>query len=112
MTITIPPEIQATLDKGAPLAVGVSGGKDSCAVAIALHEYLGDYKGPKILIHSDLGVVEWKDSLPTCQRLAERIGWDLVVVRRNAGDIMERWEQRWKNNVARYEALECVKLIL
>src|SRR6202034_3179816 len=32
--------------------------------------------------------------------------------RRAAGDLLERWIQRWKNNVRRYAELECVKLIL
>lgn len=112
MKIIIPNEIQLALAAQSPVAVGVSGGKDSCAVGIAVHEFLTDYSAPKILIHSDLGLVEWKDSLPTCQRLSERLGWPLIVVRRHAGDMMDRWEQRWANNVERYQNLECVKLIL
>jgi hypothetical protein len=35
-------------------------------------------------------VVEWKDSLPVCQKLAKRMKWELVVVRRKAGDLMDR----------------------
>jgi 3'-phosphoadenosine 5'-phosphosulfate sulfotransferase (PAPS reductase)/FAD synthetase len=65
-----------------------------------------------VLIHSDLGQVEWKDSLPTCERLAARLGLELIVVRRQAGGMLERWQTRWANNVARYANLECVKLIL
>ena len=65
-----------------------------------------------MLIHADLGSVEWKGSLPVCARLAEQIGWELIVVRRKAGGMMERWEKRWENNIARYMALECVKVIL
>lgn len=112
--VSITPQITKLLHAGAPVAVGVSGGKDSCAVAIRLNDYLTEigHHGPRILIHSDLGVVEWKDSLPACQRLARRLGWDLVVVRRKAGDLMDRWEKRWSNNVERYESLSCVKLIL
>lgn len=110
--IYCPDVIKAALAKKAAVAVGVSGGKDSCAVAIAVAEFLSDYGGPKLLIHSDLGGVEWKDSAATCLRLAQRLGWELVVVRRKAGGMMERWEQRWHNNVVRYINLECVKLIL
>lgn len=108
--------ITSMLEDGSKCAVsvGVSGGKDSAAIAIAMDKYLSSigYKGPKILTHSDLGRVEWRESLPTCQRLANYIGWELVTVRRKAGDMMDRWLKRWENNVQRYTDLECVKLIL
>lgn len=112
--VSVTPEISELLAADAPVCIGVSGGKDSSAVAIRLSEYLDQigHKGPRLLIHSDLGVVEWKDSLPTCRRLAARLGWELVVVKRGAGDLMERWEKRWQNNVERYENLSCVRLIL
>lgn len=99
---------------GAAVAFGVSGGKDSIAGAIATWAHLDaiGHTGPRVLIHSDLGRVEWKDSLPTCERLAALLGAELVVVRREAGDMMDRWLTRWRNNVARYESLSCVKLIL
>jgi 3'-phosphoadenosine 5'-phosphosulfate sulfotransferase (PAPS reductase)/FAD synthetase len=47
-----------------------------------------------------------------CELLAERLGLELVVVRREAGDLMDRWLVRWQNNCTRYANLECVKLIL
>jgi 3'-phosphoadenosine 5'-phosphosulfate sulfotransferase (PAPS reductase)/FAD synthetase len=112
--ISITPEISKLLAAGAPVAIGVSGGKDSSAVSLRLHDYLNEigHKGPRVLIHSDLGVVEWKDSLPVCQKLAARLNYELIVVRRKAGDLMDRWEKRWSNNVERYVSLSCVKLIL
>lgn len=113
--IDIAPEIYYLLKtKGCPVAIGVSGGKDSSATAFATVAYLDGigHTGPRILIHSDLGRVEWKDSLPSCMRLAERLGMEMVVVRRQAGDLMDRWLVRWQNNVQRYINLECVKLIL
>lgn len=98
------------------LAVGVSGGKDSCALALYLEEQQKAGKIPVgvtvVLVHADLGRVEWKDSLPTCERLAKRLGWELIVVRRKAGDMLKRWQDRWKANCKRYINLECVKLIL
>lgn len=114
MKIAITPEIQELLNSNAPVAFGVSGGKDSCAVALAVTEYLDsiNHRGPRILIHSDLGRVEWKDSLPTCERLAAALNLELVVVQRQAGDMLDRWQQRWRNNAGRYSNLECVKLIL
>lgn len=98
----------------APVAIGVSGGKDSCAVTFATARVLDQlgHRGPRILIHSDLGEIEWEDSLPICRRLADTVGMELLVVRRRAGGLVARWEKRWTDNVRRYSELECVKLIL
>lgn len=108
------PEIVALLAANAPVAIGVSGGKDSTAVAMATVRHLDliGHAGPRLLVHADLGATEWKDSLPTCRRLAGHLGIELMVVRRKQGDMMERWEQRWRDNVRRWETLSCVKLIL
>jgi 3'-phosphoadenosine 5'-phosphosulfate sulfotransferase (PAPS reductase)/FAD synthetase len=112
--VCLSPDVSALLAAGCPVAIGVSGGKDSCACAFAVVEYLDliGHRGPRLLIHADLGVTEWADSLPTCRRLAERLGLELVIVRRRQGDMMQRWEQRWRDNVRRWETLSCVKLIL
>lgn len=112
--VAVTPEVSEWLAAGAVCAIGVSGGKDSQAAAIRMAEYLDsiNHKGPKVLIHSDLGMVEWQDSLPVCERLAKRLGWELIVVRRAAGDMMDRWEARWTNSLERYASLSCVKLIL
>ncbi|NEI60935.1 phosphoadenosine phosphosulfate reductase family protein [Rhizobium leguminosarum] len=101
------------LRNDAPVAIGVSGGKDSQAAALATFRYLDQigHSGPRILVHSDLGVVEWDDSLPTCERLAQHLGVELLVVRRNAGDLMERWEARWRSSIERYEQLSTVTLV-
>ena len=108
------PEIDAALASNAVCAISVSGGKDSVAAGLATWAHLDliGHTGPRILIHADLGVVEWKDSLPCCERLAAHLGAELLVVKRKAGDMMDRWEGRWVNNVARYNDLSCVKLIL
>ena len=113
-------EIRTLIAADAPVAVGVSGGKDSCAAAIAVVEHLRTvgHKGPVVLVHADLGDpdpalnVEWTDSLPTCERLAAFLGVELIVTRRAAGGMMKRWIKRWENNVARYAQLSCVKIIL
>lgn len=108
------PEITAALAQGAPVAFGVSGGKDSDAMVLETSAYLDamGHDGPRILIHSDLGRVEWAQSLPQCERLAAHVGRELVVVRRQAGDLLDRWQARWAANVERYAKLACVKLIL
>lgn len=107
-------EIDALLQQDQPVALGVSGGKDSTALAFATCAYLDSrgHTGPRVLVHSDLGRVEWTQSADVCAQLAERLGLELVVVRRQAGDMMDRWLTRWANNVVRYSNLECVKLIL
>lgn len=112
--VAITDEVSAMLSRDAVVAIGVSGGKDSdaCAIAVDRHLKAIRHSGPKVLIHADLGRTEWKDSLPSCERLAANIGWPLVVVRRKAGDMLARWQQRWHNNVERYQDLSCVKLIL
>jgi 3'-phosphoadenosine 5'-phosphosulfate sulfotransferase (PAPS reductase)/FAD synthetase len=112
--ISITPEISALLAQNAPVAAGLSGGKDGSGAAIRLVAYLKEigYTGEMVLIHSDLGCIEWSDSLPQCERLAKRLGLELIVTRRNSGDLMTRWEQRWDNCLTRYVDLSCVRLIL
>ena len=112
--VTRTAEIDALLSRDAVVAIGVSGGKDSDACALATAAYLDQvgHRGPRLLIHAALGSVEWEQSLPKCEELASAIGWELAVVRREAGGMMERWEGRWENNVRRYADLSCVKLIL
>ena len=112
--VTQCPDVDALLALNAVVAIGVSGGKDGQACALAVQEHLDaiGHTGPRFLIHSHLGRVEWVQSLPKCQEMAGALGWDLHVVERQAGDMMDRWLVRWKNNVARYANLETVKLIL
>lgn len=121
--VEIDETITGLLAHGSPVAIGVSGGKDSCAAAIATVEFLRSiigYTGKDkiVLVHADLGDdrpemdVEWSDSLPACHRLATFLGVELLVVKRPAGGMMARWETRWKNNVERYVNLKCVRVIL
>ncbi|WP_432780692.1 phosphoadenosine phosphosulfate reductase family protein (plasmid) [Pseudomonas corrugata] len=108
------PQVDEMLARNAVVAIGVSGGKDSDACAIATSEYLDSigHSGPRLLVHADLGSVEWRQSQTKCQELANTLGWELVTVRRKAGGMMTRWQTRWENNVDRYIDLSCVKLIL
>jgi len=111
--LSVTPEVSALLSAGCIVAVGVSGGKDSQAMAIALRDYLDSvgHSGPRILTHADLGSIEWRTSLQACEHLARHLGWELLVVRRSAGDLLHRWQDRWRRNLARYKALSCVHLI-
>lgn len=107
-------EIDALIAAGAPVAIGVSGGKDSQAAALATFAYLDSkgHTGPRVLVHADLGMVEWNASLPVCEKLAAHLGAELIVVRRKAGGLMERWEARWQSSLRRYINLETVALVL
>ena len=108
-------EVESALGRAdCAAALSVSGGKDSQALAYRVFEHLDQigFAGPRVLVHSDLGRVEWRDSMPVCERVALRLGAELIVVRRQAGDMMDRWLSRWQGNVHRYRALSCVKLIL
>ncbi len=113
MLIALIPEIDALIASGAPVAVGVSGGKDSQAAALKTFAYLDSvgHKGPRILVHADLGSVEWNDSFRICRELADHLECDLIVVRRKGGGLMERWESRWVSSQTRYELLSTVTLV-
>lgn len=112
--VAITEDIAGLIASDAPVAIGVSGGKDSQAAALATIRHLDQvgHAGPRILVHSDLGVVEWDESLPVCRRLADHLGLEIVVVRRKAGDLMDRWEARWASSRRRYADLETVTLVL
>lgn len=112
--ITSHPTIDTQLSANAVVAFAVSGGKDGAIAALAGNEYLNKigHRGERVLIHADLGSVEWKDSLPMCEKLSEHLNIPLIVVQRKAGGMMQRWLTRWENNVKRYIELSCVKLIL
>ena len=105
--VALTPDVESMLQHNCVVAVGVSGGKDSVACALAVERHLKSigHTGPRLLIHADLGRVEWRDSLPSCERLADHIGWELVVVQRKAGDMLARWQGRWANNLVRYRDL-------
>jgi 3'-phosphoadenosine 5'-phosphosulfate sulfotransferase (PAPS reductase)/FAD synthetase len=106
-------QVEQYLHANAVIAIGVSGGKDSDATAILTTQHLDriGHRGERLLIHADLGEIEHADSLPQCQRLAAFLGLPLVVVRRRQGGMIERWEQRWRDNLQRYVSLQCVTLI-
>jgi len=106
-------EVEIALAASAPVAIGVSGGKDSQAAAVAVVHHLKHvgHTGPVVLIHADLGRADWNASLPTCEALAKHLDLELIVVRRQAGDLIERWRGRWSSNIRRYRDLECMKLI-
>lgn len=100
--------------RGAWFAFNLSGGKDSTACAQAANALLDRLVHPRarrIAIHADLGRAEWGSTPATVAAVAERLALPLVVVRRRAGDMVARWEQRFANGCRRYEDLELYHLI-
>ncbi|MFC0808981.1 phosphoadenosine phosphosulfate reductase family protein [Ensifer sp. P24N7] len=111
--IATTPNIDMLIASGSPVAIGVSGGKDSQASALATFSHLDriGHTGPRLLIHADLGSVEWDASSSICEELASFLGVELVTVRRRSGGLMERWEARWLSSVDRYQSLSTVTLV-
>ncbi|OHV80319.1 phosphoadenosine phosphosulfate reductase family protein [Ensifer sp. LCM 4579] len=111
--IATTPSIDALIASGSPVAIGVSGGKDSQASAIVTFAHLDriGHTGPRLLVHADLGSVEWDDSTRICHEVASYLGVELVVVRRTSGGLMERWEARWLSSAGRYQSLATVTLV-
>jgi 3'-phosphoadenosine 5'-phosphosulfate sulfotransferase (PAPS reductase)/FAD synthetase len=114
IVISTDPFIDNLIDRGAPILICVSGGKDSRLAAEAATAYARsrNHTGEIKLVYSDLGRVVWSDAQEQCRGLANRLGLELVIVRREAGGLMERWQKRWADNVTRYRELSCVKVIL
>ncbi|WFS69539.1 phosphoadenosine phosphosulfate reductase family protein (plasmid) [Agrobacterium leguminum] len=105
--------IDMLIADGSPVAIGVSGGKDSQASALATFSHLDriGHTGPRLLVHADLGSVEWDASPRICRELASYLGVELAVVRRKSGGLMERWEARWQSSLERYQSLSTVTLV-
>lgn len=111
--LSIDQEVVEMLAANCVIAFGTSGGKDSDASAIQTTHFLNaiNHVGPRLLIHADLGEIEHADSLPQCERLASFLNLSLLVVRRKQGGLLERCEQRWRDNLERYRQLLCVTVI-
>lgn len=92
----------------------LSGGKDSTASAFSamgLLDQLGHPRVRRIAVHADLGRAEWRSTPATVAAIADCLGLPLTVLRRSAGDMVARWEQRFTNALRRYEHLETYHLI-
>jgi 3'-phosphoadenosine 5'-phosphosulfate sulfotransferase (PAPS reductase)/FAD synthetase len=103
--------IQQALSKGAKIYSSISGGKDGQAMTKSLHNWGFPIEG---LIHADLGRVEWKESLPMCQKQSKELNIPLFIVKRKDGlGLLEYWKRRmhllqgsekpfWSSSKARY----------
>lgn len=113
-TLAIDSPIRQALADGAWVVFNLSGGKDSGASAHAVSRLLDSMGHPashRLAVHADLGRAEWDSTPAMVEAVANHIGVPLFVVRRKAGDMVARWEQRFANGKTRYEALETYNLI-
>lgn len=113
--IVVTPQINAALTmERVALAYSSSGGKDSGAMGLALARALPEigFNGPQVVVHTDLGRVEHAEALEMAQRLADHLRVPLLVARREKGDLVARFLQRWQGNLTRYQALQCAKVIM
>lgn len=114
LPVALDPTILAAVAQNAWFAFSLSGGKDSTLAAWAatsLLDRLGHPRDRRIAIHADLGRAEWRSTPAMVETVAAMLGVPLIVVRRSAGDMVARWEQRFAAGKARYEALENYHLI-
>jgi 3'-phosphoadenosine 5'-phosphosulfate sulfotransferase (PAPS reductase)/FAD synthetase len=106
--------ILEAIEQGAWFVFNLSGGKDStCAAhsACAFLDSQGHPRSRRLAIHADLGRAEWRSTPETVGKIADRLQLPLLVVRRSAGDMVARWEQRFASGRQRYEALSTYNLI-
>jgi len=107
-------QVRELVEAGAVVAYGIGGGKDSFTLVAETDKWLDDIGHPRqlrVCVHADLGIVEWPQSMEWVEKQAAFGDHDLLVVRRTKGDMVERWEQRWADNIARYIDLACVTVI-
>lgn len=114
-SLRTPDSIRQQLEQGAALAISISGGKDSQALLQALvrEHALQGWTGRVFAIHADLGRAEWTQTPDDVVDQAKAAGVELVVVRRDRGDMVDRWKERmdklagtgkpfWSSSAARY----------
>jgi hypothetical protein len=101
--VNLPAPIEAALDGGAALAISISGGKDSQAMALALtalHRERG-WSGEVFCITADLGSIEWPETHAHVQRIADLCGVPLVTVQRtDKRGLVEHWTARGERMAA------------
>ena len=93
-TITV---IEKVMAMGGTVAISVSGGKDSQAMAIMLKRWAHEFGWPWerfFCIHADLGRVEWPQTPGMVEWIARDVECENVIVRREQGDLLARWQER------------------
>lgn len=96
--LLLPDAIRVALENGAPLISSVSGGKDGHCMSLELARMRQVYGWPGrfVLIHADVGRMEWPQSHTHCRKLAEQLNAEFVIVKHNHRDLLEGIERRMK----------------
>jgi 3'-phosphoadenosine 5'-phosphosulfate sulfotransferase (PAPS reductase)/FAD synthetase len=88
------------------IVINSSAGKDSQAMtdyvcALAREQGVMDRV---VMVHCDLGKVEWKGTRELAEEHAKHYGIPIVIVRREKGDLLQQVEERgmWPDNQNRY----------
>lgn len=89
------------------ILINSSGGKDSQAMLDHLAKQMdeqGISKDKALVIHADLGRMEWKGTGELAKEQAEHYGFKFMTVARPQGDLIDQVISRgmWPSNVARY----------
>lgn len=113
LRVDAPQEIVKAAEAGAVFVFNMSGGKDGLCAADAANVFLDGMGHPRSLryaMHADLGRVEWRETPEVVEIQARHLGLPLMVVRRERGDLVSVWEQRYSDGLPAYEALEQIRL--
>lgn len=95
----IPKELEEILmRKDCALAINISGGKDSLAMLnwVSSQHRQRNWQSNIFAIHADLGRIEWPQTKSIVVSQANKAGVPLVVVKREKGDLIDRWKQRYE----------------
>lgn len=100
------PEPQVCLSDYDWILVNSSAGKDSLAMldVLVTQAEAEDCKDSILVVHCDLGRVEWPGTRELAKQQAARYGVNFVAVRRAQGDLLEQVEARgmWPSPRQRY----------
>ncbi|AOH83648.1 phosphoadenosine phosphosulfate reductase [Sphingomonas panacis] len=103
--LAIDDRVRAAIAAGAPVAFSLSGGKDSVSIGHATNALLDQLSHPRerrAAVHADLGRIEWRSTPALVESAAAAIGVPLIIVRRKAGDLVDRWKRRFELGCERY----------
>lgn len=111
--IALDDRIRRALASPAHVAMSVSGGADSAAMAIQVSAHLDAIGHPhdrRMLIHADLGQIEWRQTAGMVEQLARFLDMPLAIVQ-YPGGMIERWRARWASSLRRYADFNTVTLV-
>jgi hypothetical protein len=94
--LLLPETFVRALEAGADCALNTSGGVDSQAAVrmMARWHRARPFSGQLYMIWADLGRAEWPETPALIAKNAEELGLPLIVVRREKGDLLDRFDER------------------